>query len=119
MPVVFDNPKHKLAERIEEYSKDFPILDADNECFVLVDCFNRYADFCILDNNKLSIPTILSNKKEYLIENVIVRNYNESLICSFHAYIDKNNSILTFQDWDELLRYTVENIMEKVCFARN
>lgn len=119
MPIVFDNPKHKLAERIGEYSKDFPILDADNECLVCIDNFNRYADFCILDNNKLSNVAILSSKKEYMISNVIVRNYIESSISSFHAYIDKNNSIMTFQDWDELLRYTVENIMEKVCFARN
>lgn len=119
MPIVFDNPNHKLAERIGEYSKDFPILDADNECLVSIDNFNKYADFCILDNRNLPIKTILSLKKEYMISNVIVRNYNESLILSFHAYIDKNNSIMTFQDWDELLRYTVENIMEKICFARN
>ena len=119
MPIVFDNSKHKLAERIEEYSKDFPVLDADNECLVSLDNFNKYADFCILDNNNLSIKAILSYKKEYMISNIIVRNYIESSISSFHAYIDKKNSVMTFQDWDELLRYTVENIMEKVCFARN
>lgn len=119
MPITFNRSENLIAKRIMEYSNDYPILDADNDCLVSIDKFERDYDFCIFDNLNIEFNDLIKSKLDYRIKNIIVRNFYKSNMFTFHLYLDHTNTKYTFQNWEEVLRYTAENIMEKVCFARN
>ena len=119
MPIIFNQSEKLIATRILEYSEHYPILDADNDCLVSIDSFAKEADFCIFDNLDIDFDKLIKNKQDFRIKNIVVRNFYKSDMFTFHLYLDDTNTKYTFQNWEEVLRYTAENIMEKVCFARN
>lgn len=113
MPLNIHPQNHILAKRILKISEHYQILNVDNVVNVCIDCFQYDADYVILDNLKYNDKL----KDEYRIKNLIIRNYESSGLFQFHVIL--NNSIIYYQNWDELINHATELMMEEVCFARN